>query len=277
MRRCVVLAVALCLAFVSVISGQAKKQFRVCADPENLPFSNQKMEGFENKIAELLARELDASLSYVWWGQRQGFIRNTMNATLEEARCDVVIGVPNGYDLVQTTKPYYRSTYVFVYPKGKGLQIKSLDDPLLKRIKLGVHLLGDDYTNPPPVHELAKRGIVQNVVGFNTFYSAENPPNSIVDAVAAGKIDAAVVWGPAVGYFVGRHATPLELVAIPSGKSDLPLAFDISMGVRRGDTALKAQLEKLIDRKQTEIQKILKDYGVPLLNLNRTSGRAGAK
>ena len=277
MRRGLVLAVALCLAFGCVVAGQAKKQFRVCADPENLPFSNQKMEGFENKIAALLAREFDASLSYVWWGQRQGFIRNTMNATLEEARCDVVIGVPNGYDLVQTTKPYYRSTYVFVYPKGKGIQIKSLDDPLLKRIKLGVHLLGDDYTNPPPVHELAKRGIVQNVVGFNTFYSAQNPPNSIVDAVAAGKIDAALVWGPAVGYFVGRQATPLEMVAIPSGKSDLPLVFDISMGVRRGDNALKAQLEQLIDRKQTEIQKILKDYGVPLLNLNRTSGKAGAK
>ena len=107
----------------------------MCADPENLPFSNQKLEGFENKIAELLAKEFGAPLSYVWWGQRRGFIRNTMNATLKEARCDVVIGVPAGYDLVQTTKPYYRSTYVFVYPKGKGLQIKSLDDPILKKIK----------------------------------------------------------------------------------------------------------------------------------------------
>src|SRR5262249_46539444 len=142
---------------------QDKKQFRVCADPENLPFSNQKMEGFENKIAELLSKEFNAPLTYVWWGQRRGFIRNTMNATLKEARCDVVIGVPVGYDLVQTTKPYYRSTYVFVYPKGKGLQIKSLDDPVLKRIKIGVHLLGDDYNNPPPVHELAKRGIIDNV------------------------------------------------------------------------------------------------------------------
>ena len=93
----------------------------MCADPENLPFSNQKLEGFENKIAELFAKEFGAPLTYVWWGQRRGFIRNTMNATLEAARCDVVIGVPAGYDLVQTTKPYYRSTYVFVYPKGKGL------------------------------------------------------------------------------------------------------------------------------------------------------------
>src|SRR5678810_1236617 len=130
------------------------KQFRVCADPENMPFSNQKLEGFENKIAEMFAKEFGASLRYVWWGQRRGFIRNTMNATLKEARCDVVIGVPVGYDLVQTTRPYYRSTYVFVYPKGKGLQIQSLDDPILKKLKIGVHLFGDDYENPPPVHEL---------------------------------------------------------------------------------------------------------------------------
>src|SRR6185295_12595256 len=97
--------------------AQSRAQFRVCADPENLPFSNQKTEGFENKIAEVIAKELGASLSYVWWGQRRGFVRNTMNATLKEGRCDVMIGAPDGYDLVRTTKPYYRSTYVFVYRK----------------------------------------------------------------------------------------------------------------------------------------------------------------
>jgi mxaJ protein len=279
MRRHRGLAGVLCL--LCLCSGfaqtdkQDKKQFRVCADPENLPFSNQKQEGFENKIAELLAKEFGASLSYVWWGQRRGFIRNTMNATLKEGRCDVVISVPLGYDLVQTTKPYYRSTYVFVYPKGKGLQIKSLDDPILKRIKIGVHLLGDDYTNPPPVHELAKRGIVDNVVGFDTFYSAENPPGRIVDAVAAGKVDAAIVWGPAAGYFVAQQSVRLEVVPVPSAKTDLPFVFDISMGVRPGDVALKTQLEKVMDRKRTEIQQILKDYGVPLID--RAPGKATSK
>jgi ABC-type amino acid transport substrate-binding protein len=137
-----------------MVLGQQKKQFRVCADPENLPFSNRRLEGFENKIASLIAKELGQSTGYVGCGQRRGFIRNTMNASLKEARCDVVIGVPQGYDLVRTTKPYYRSTYVFVYPKGKGLAIRSLDDPVLKKIKIGVHLFGDDYTNPPPVNEL---------------------------------------------------------------------------------------------------------------------------
>ena len=269
------LALTLLLLFFRNGFAQDRKQFRVCADPENLPFSNQKLEGFENKIAELLAKEFGATLSYVWWGQRQGFIRNTMNATLTEARCDVVIGVPVGYDEVQTTKPYYRSTYVFVYPKRPGLQIKSLDDPILKKLKIGVHLLGNDYTNPPPVHELAKRGVVDNVVGFNTFYSAENPPNRIIDAVAAGKIDVAIVWGPAAGYFVKRQTVPLEVVAVPSGKTDLPFAFEISMGVRPGDNALKAQLEGALDRKQAEIQKILSAYGVPLLN--RAPAKAGVQ
>ncbi len=224
------------------------------------------MEGFENKIAEVIAKDLGASFSYIWWGQRRGFIRNTMNATLKEGRCDVVIGVPAGYDLVRTTTPYYRSSYVFVYPKGKGLQHHSRStDPVLKKIKIGVHLLGDDYTNPPPVHELAKRGIVDNVVGFDTFYSAKNPPSSIIDAVASGKIDVAIVWGPAAGYFVAHQQMPMEMVPIPSGKGDLPFAFDISMGVKRGDDALFAQVEKAIARKHAEISKILKDYGVPVL------------
>jgi mxaJ protein len=255
--------VSLCLCVFAF--AQTKKEFRVCADPENFPFSTRRLDGFENKIASLIANELGASVRYVWWGQRRGFIRNTMNASLKEQRCDVVMSVPTGYDLVQPTKPYYRSTYVFVYPKGKGLHIQSLDDPALKKMKIGVHLLGDDYTNPPPVHELSKRGIVDNVVGFDTFYSAKNPPSSIIDAVANGKVDVAIVWGPAAGYFAARERMPLEVVPVPSGKTDLPFAFDMALGVRKGDEALKAQLEQVLDRKQVEIRKILKDYGVPLL------------
>jgi quinoprotein dehydrogenase-associated probable ABC transporter substrate-binding protein len=203
---------------------------------------------------------------YIWWGQRRGFIRNTMNATLKEGRCDVMIGAPAGYDLVRTTKPYYRSTYVFVYRKDKGFQLKTLDDPILKKIKIGVHLLGEDYSNPPPVHELAKRGVVDNVVGFDTFYSAQNPPSSIIDAVASGKIDAAIVWGPTAGYFVLHQKIPMAMVPIPSAKTDLPFTFDISMGIRRGDDVLYDRVEKAIERNRADITKILKDYGVPLLD-----------
>jgi len=252
------------LLVASCAFGADVKQFRVCADPENFPFSNQKQEGFENKIAEVVAKDLGAQVSYIWWGQRRGFIRNTMNATLKEGRCDVMIGAPNGYDLVRTTKPYYRSTYVFVYRKDKGFQLRTLDDPILKTIKIGVHLLGEDYSNPPPVHELAKRGVVTNVVGFDTFYSERNPPSAIIDAVASGKIDTAIVWGPAAGYFVLHQKVPMAIVPIPAGKTDLPFAFDISMGVKRGDDALFDRVQEALTRRQAAITAILKEYGVPL-------------
>lgn len=253
-----------------LLSGSAwtkeMKQFRVCADPDNLPFTNRRLEGFENKIADLIAKELETSPFYIWWAQRIGFIRNTMKATLKEARCDVVMGVPKGYGLVRWTKPYYRSTYVFVYPKDKGFQVKSLDDPILRRLKIGVHLLGNDYTNPPPVHELGRRGIVDNVAGYSTFYSQENPPSRIIEAVTTGEIEVAIVWGPVAGYFARKQRVPLELLSVPSGEGDLPFAFDICIGVRQGEDALKAQLERILDRKQDEIRKILEDYGVPLVN-----------
>ncbi len=266
-RALLLLVLALTLVCPERTSGQTKGQFRVCSDPENMPFSNQKQEGFENRIADLIAKDFGATPTYVWWGQRRGFIRNTMNATLEEGRCDIVIGVPAKYDLVRTTRPYYRSTYVFVYPKGKGLAVKSLDDPVLKKLKVGVHLLGDDYTNPPPVHELSKRGVVDNVVGFSTFYSAENPASSIIDAVAAGRIDIALVWGPIAGYFAKRQRAAMELIPIPSGKGDLPFEFDISMGVNKkpGNEALSAQLQQVLDKRRAEITKILQEYGVPLV------------
>ena len=269
--RCVCLFVTLCLVCPALVSGQTKGRFRVCSDPDNLPFSNQKQEGFENRIADLIAKDFAATPTYIWWGQRRGFIRNTMNATLEEGRCDVVIGVPAKYDLVLTTKPYYRSTYVFVYPKGKPA-IKTLDDPRLKKLKIGVHLLGDDYTNPPPVHELSKRGVVENVVGFSTFYSADNPPSAIIDAVAAGRVDVAIVWGPVAGYFARKQRVPLELVPIPSGKGDLPFEFEISMGVKLKNDALRVQLQRVLDMRQAEITRILRDYGVPLVE-----GKAGSR
>ncbi len=246
-------------------SAAGAARFRVCADPDNLPFSNRKLEGFENKLAELIASDFGTTPSYTWWGQRQGFIRNTMNATLEEGRCEIVMGVPANYDLVQTTRPYYRSTYVFVYPKGKGLTIRTLDDPLLKTMKIGVHLLGNDYENPPPVHELSKRGIVDNVMGFNTFYSDANPPSTIIDAVASGRIGLAIVWGPLAGYFAQRQRVALDLRPIPSGKGDLPFAFDISMGVKKGNEALRVRLQQVLDARRVEITNILKDYGVPMM------------
>jgi mxaJ protein len=152
-----------------------------------------------------------------------------------------------------------------VYQRDKGPQIKSLDDPVLKKVKIGVHLLGDDYTNPPPVHELSKRGISGNLVGFNTFYSSDNPPSAIIDAVASGMIDVAIVWGPTAGYYVQRQSIPLTMVPVPSGKGDLPFEFDMSMGVKKGNDALYAQVEKALDARRADIMKILITYNVPLV------------
>ena len=136
---------------------------------------------------------------------------------------------------------------------------------MLKKLRIGVHLLGEDYANPPPVYELTKRGIVANVVGFDTFYSAQNPPSKIIDAVAGGQIDVAIVWGPAVGYFVAQQRVPLVMVPVPSGKTDLPFVFDISVGVRPSDNELRLEVEKILEKKRVEIRRILNDYGVPVL------------
>jgi quinoprotein dehydrogenase-associated probable ABC transporter substrate-binding protein len=241
------------------------KQFRVCADPNNLPFSNQKQEGFENKIAELLAREFDSQVQYTWWPQRRGFIRNTLSAGV----CDVVMGVPSGYDPVLTTRPYYRSTYVFVYPKSANHQVTSFDDPALRQLKIGVHLIGDDYTNSPPAHALSAKGIVDNVVGYSVFgnYAEESPPGKIIQAVAAGEINMAIVWGPIAGYFAKKQPVQLTLVPVPAdaGSPSLPFVYSISLGVRRKDEERKAKLDDALKRRAPEIRKILEDYGVPLL------------
>jgi mxaJ protein len=240
---------------------------RVCADPNNLPFSNDRLEGFENRIASLVARDLGASVRYTWWAQRRGFIRNTLKA----AACDVVIGIPASVDMVLTTRPYYRSTYVFVMRAGRNAGIESFDDPALRRLRIGVQLIGDDYSNAPPAHALARRHIVSNVVGYTVYgdYSQPNPPARIVEAVARGEIDVAVAWGPLAGYFARRQRVPLTLrpvspqIDLPS----LPFVFDIAMGVRRGDTTRKAVLDGILERRRREIDGILAEYHVPRLDL----------
>jgi quinoprotein dehydrogenase-associated probable ABC transporter substrate-binding protein len=242
------------------------KSFRVCADPNNLPFSNRNQEGFENKIAALLARELDQQVAYTWWPQRRGFIRNTLSAGV----CDIVMGVPVGYDPVLTTQPYYRSTYVFVYPKSAGFQISSFDDPILHKLKIGVHLIGDDYANSPPAHLLSTKGIVKNVVGYSVFgnYAEESPPGKIINAVATGEVDMAIVWGPIAGYFAQQQTVPLVLAPVPAdaSSSSLPFSYSISLGVRRQDKELRVKLDDALQRKASEIRKVLQDYGVPLLS-----------
>lgn len=254
---------ALLLPFAGQQAAAAERELRVCADPNNLPFSNQRGEGFENHIAELIAREQNAALAYEWWAQRRGFVRNT----LREGRCDLIVGVPVGYDPVLTTRPYYRSSYVFVSRSDRQLRIDSFDDPRLRQLKIGVQLMGDDGANAPPAHALARRGIIRNVVGYTIYgdYAEPNPPARLIDAVASGAIDLAIAWGPLAGFFASREPTALTMtpLAMPSDSPGLRFRFAIAMGVRKGDTALRDELNLILDKRRVEIKKILDDYGVP--------------
>jgi mxaJ protein len=246
----------------SLKTAPAGKELRVCADPNNMPFSNSKHEGLENRLAELVAKDLGASVRYTWWPQRRGFFRSTLNA----GRCDVVMGVPSDLPMVLPTRPYYRSQYVLVTRTDRKLTIKSLDDPILRQLRIGVQVVGDG-ANTPPVEALARRGITRNLVGFTVFgdYATPNPPARIIDAVAAGQVDVAVVWGPLAGYFVSRENAPLEIRPFPTNGATTatPLSFAISIGVRKGDTSRQALIDGILERRRHDIEQLLDQYGVP--------------
>lgn len=248
---------------------------RVCADPNNLPFSDNKGDGFENKLADMLAKDMSRAVSYTWWAQRRGFIRNTLNA----GQCDVVIGVPAHYDLVETSAPYYRSGYVFVTREDRRLDVASLRDPRLQRLKVGVPLFGDDGMNAPPAHALAAQGVVGNVIGYPIYgdYREPSPPARLIRAVETGDVDIAAVWGPLAGYTAKRSTTPLRLTLIEDTTDFAPLqfTFEIAMGVRKGDAALKNQIDAFLSRRRGEIDALLDRYGVP--RLQPTAAPGGAK
>jgi mxaJ protein len=240
----------------------ATAPLRVCADPNNLPFSNERRAGVENRLAALVAEALQRPLEYVWWAQRRGFLRHTLNARL----CDVVMGLPVGVDAALTTRPYYRSTYVFVTRSGDP-PIRSLNDPALRRLRVGVPLVGDDGANPPPAQALARRGIIRNVVGFSVYgdYRDESPPSRLIDAVAMNQIDVAIAWGPVAGYFAARQHVPLQMSPVPQpfDTQSQPFWFDVAMAVRRDDTPLHALLDGLIQRRRAAIDALLREFHVP--------------
>lgn len=246
-----------------VTSGRSTPALRVCADPNNLPFSNRTGQGFENKIARVLAAELGRPVEYTWWAQRRGFIRSTLNA----GACDLIVGISAGVDMLATTKPYYRSTYVFVSRRDHHVNVRSFDDDQLRRLRVGVQLIGDDGANTPPAHALARRGITRNIVGYMVYgdYRQPNPAADIMQAVEHGAVDVAVVWGPLAGYFAKRSPVPLEITPLTPriDRPDLPFVFDIAMGVRRRDTTFRREIEGIIDRRRPTIDSILAVYGVP--------------
>ena len=267
------------LAVVVVLSGfvaqaqadETNKVLRVCQDPNNLPFSNTKGEGIENKLAELFAKKLGWKLEYFSFPQRMGFVRNTIKFRLPGTnyRCDIIMGVPTGFDQIAVTKPYYRSTYALVFPKGKGLdKVQSKQDFLqldakeLKRLKIGL------YDRSPASQWLARRSLLEQAVPYRMMNAdPDQYPGEIIEKdLATGKIDVAVVWGPLGGYFAKKARQP-ELSIVPlSSEPGVNFQFEMSMGVRFGEKEWKAQVEKFIDENKSEINAILRDFNVPLLD-----------
>ncbi|MDX6805521.1 substrate-binding domain-containing protein [Terrihabitans rhizophilus] len=260
------------IALVVVLALPASaRELRVCADPNNLPFSNERGEGFENRIAAVIAEQMGAEVSYTWWAQRRGFIRNT----LREGRCDLIPGTVANMEMLRTTAPYYRSGYVFVTRGVDALDIGSFDDPRLRTLRVGVQLIGDDGSNAPPAHALERRGITGNMRGYTVYgdYAEANPAGRIVRAVAEGEVDVAVVWGPFAGYFAPRQAVELSIRPVTPGIDGpmLPMVFDISMGVRREDEPLREEVDAALKARRADVDAILASYGVP--RLDRTEAR----
>lgn len=235
------------------------KVFRVCADPNNMPFSNQQQQGFENKIADLFAHQLGKAVGYVWFPQVIGFARRTLNVY----RCDVVMGVAQGSAQMQNTNPYYRSVYVIAYRPHTGLDgVTTLEDKRLKGKRIGI------VGRTPPATLLAEDGLMDTAKPYSLALNkgGDSAAKAMMDDLAAGRIDAAVLWGPMAGYFAKHEGVPITVVPLLHEPSYVPMAFNITMGVRRSDQAWKRQLNGLIEKNRKKIDAILSAYGVPLLD-----------
>lgn len=246
---------------------------RVCADPDNLPFSDSTGAGLENKLAEMMAKAWDSKLEYVWWAAPRGMMR-----MLNGFYCDVTLQMPVLSDMAGVTRPYYRTSYVMVQRKDAPHQVTGLDDPALKTMKIGVHLFSADGENTPPAMALSSHGVVGNLVGFSTTYiGGMNKPEDIVRAVVDHTIDVAFVWGPIAGYYAKQIGADLQLTPIESDSvSGIPFSYSMGMATRRRERQFKDSLEKFITSKAPEIQGLLKQYGIPLLPLPADSAPRAA-
>lgn len=271
--------ILLSLFYVQIVSSEETMPdpefLKVCADPYMLPFSNQKEEGYENKIAQLLAKKLGLKVKYEFFPQRMGFIRNTLRAESEDApgyKCDLVISAPSNFELAATTDPYFTSTYVLVYAKGKNLD--SITDPEMlskfvnedgNKIKIGIPDRG------PQQLWVFYNELMGNMVRYpgQSGDPKINPGQQMIEDVATGKIDATIIWGPTAGYFAKQFKDEVELVLLPLAddpeKPEMRFSYSFSMAVRYGEKAWKEKINRLIKDNRSEIEQILTDYGVPLI------------
>jgi mxaJ protein len=251
------------LALTLLLGSCGERTLVACADANNLPFSNKAGEGFENKLAEMIASELHARLDYVWWAQRRGYVRNTLN----ERKCDFWPGIASTVEMVATSRPYYRSSYMFVTREADDLAGLTLDDPRLKALEIGIQMVGDDGSNSPPAHALTRRGMIDNIHGYMLYgdYSKANPPAEIVRAVERGDVDAAIVWGPLAGYFAAQSKVPLRLEPVTPwlDEAQWPMQFDISVGAQKSDQKLLRDIDAVLAKRHADIQALLRSYHVP--------------
>lgn len=241
---------------LSAVPSSAR-ELKFCADPNNMPFSNDHGEGFENRIAMLIAADMGATARFVWTPEWRGFIRKGLGAGL----CDVVPGVPVDFHRVRPTKPYFTASYAFVQPAGTVAPITSFDDASLRGKRIGVQLVGNDGANTPPMTELARRGITNNLKGYMVFgdWSKPDPLLPVVEGVARGDVDLSVVWGPVADYYAARQTPPLRVTHVDNVPD---MTFSISMGVRKSDASLADEINRSLDRRQADIRKILADYHI---------------
>ncbi|NDZ11568.1 ABC transporter substrate-binding protein [Variovorax sp. WS11] len=271
--RAGLLGAACCCALMPAMAEEApaRKALRVCQDPNNMPFSNTKGEGIENRIAELFGKALGLPVTYYSFPQRMAFFRNTLRFKLpgQDYPCDIVMGVPVGLDEVSVTKPYYRSTYALVFPKGKGMDhvasaedFLKLDPAKLKSLRIGI------YDRSPASQWLGRHGLLEQGVPYKIMNAdpAQYPGEIVERDLAQGNLDAVVVWGPIAGYFAQRVKTPALVVVPLKSEKSIRLDYQMAMGVRYGEREWKQQVEGLIESKASEIQAILKEYGVPLVD-----------
>ena len=262
--------VATAIVLMAALAFAAEPDLWVCADKNNLPYSNDREQGFENKLAQMVAQDLGRKLHYVWWPASPMLAHKIFR----HGACDLIMGVPSkGYDLAEATKPYYASTYVFVTRRESRHPIDSFDDSSLKTLRIGLHVVDDGFT--PAAQELASRGMIQNVVGYRVFgnLAQQNPSADLIHAVENRDVDVAIAWGPLAGYFAAQSTVPLDLTPIcaASVHTSLPVSFNISMGVRPGENALRDQLNTEITKRRSEIRALLASYGVPLVEPESTS------
>lgn len=259
------------------VIAEEQEVFRVCADPNNLPFSNKAQDGFENRLADLLATDLGMPVEYTWFPQRMGFIRNTLKArepTRDGYKCDVIMGVPHHYDRAITTAPYYRSTYALVYVKGRGLDdvkniaaLLNFDEARKQGLRIGI------FERTPASQLLAQHGYFDQTVAFQTMSGdpAAYPGELVEKELVAGKIDAAILWGPIAGYFA-KHAEEVEMIVIPlQSRPGIRFDFAISAAVRHGDGNRREMIQGALDRNAGAIKALLEEYNVPLLPIDSAS------